>query len=259
MKKIILIILGFIITLGIGIIVGLNLPKQKINDNPKEETIKYTLTDLDEIIDGELRALRNKNNLQELTNQERLRILLVLHKGTGNKIDVKELRKVHKNSIIKNLNIEYTDIYDWYSEFSSDEQENTPILYKYDKQTDTYIYAEPGGHGSTYEANIDHKELITFEEENNTYTVRYKYVFSNFYDDYNLYYSGIDAYKEVNSFKKFENIALPASPEYDEHQAQIDAYIKDNYNTIKEKLPIYTYEFKVDNGQLIITSFNVEY
>jgi len=284
-KTIILIIILLIPTIVVGYTLGKGI-KSVLSDNKKnDEEIKENVQNKDDdnqveedniiqnesreyneeyfedIIEYDLGALLNKNTLNELTNQEKLRILISLYQGEKyGTIKVDDLKKIHENSIIKNLKVTYTDVYDYYTKFSSDEKGEREIGYKYNKETETLTYTGVLGHGALGVANIIYKDLISFEIDDNKYTIKYKFVFGNTSGDgptpYTLYYSGIDAYNDKNSFKKFD---------YDDcidefcsdYETPAVNYIKDNYDKIKNKLYTYTYEFEVEDNNLVITKYNV--
>jgi len=285
MKKTIIIIFGTMLILSLGMAIGINLPKQNLsnnnnNDIPKEENNvnnendnhnnsqneeKYNPEFFNEIITTQLQSLFNKKSLNELTNQERLYLLLQLYRNQNDyeyseNIKVEDLRVVHQSSIIKNLSINYTDIYDRYTSFVSDEKGNMEIAYKYNPASDNYTNTGLG-HGGNIVAKPLYKELMQFTNKDNTYTIEYKYVFGNSYGDgptpYELYYSGIDAYNEKNSFKKQDD--NDCTGEYcTDYETPMIEYIENNYDQIKNKLSTYAYTFKLDNNQLIITSFSVK-
>lgn len=270
MKKNILIILMFVLVLGVGIVIGTNLPKQDLSNNEEnnqeeEKNIKYTKEELETIITEQLHSLVNKNSLQELTNQERLRILLNLYLKNNNlseePIKVEDFKKLHETSVIKDLDVTYVDIYDTYTSFSEDEKGNRDSYLIYNEENNTYEVNPHVGHGAPITAAIVYKELISFEENNNEYTIKYKYVFGNTSGDgpmpYTLYYRGIDAVNKTNPFKEFDY--SDCTGEYcSDYRSPALNYITSNYDNIKNHLSTYTYTFKVEDNNLVITSFNVE-
>ena len=267
------IVLTSIIFLLIGIIVSLILPEKELvneddvnketdNTSNNENVKKYIQEDIENIIENNLNSLLNKTSLEELTNQERLRLLISLypHNNYGT-IAISDLKEIHATSCIKNLNVKYTDVYDYYTYFSSDEQGDRLIAYKYDESAGTLTYTGALGHGVGTIAYPINKELISFEENNNEYTIEYKYIFGNKSGEgpapWTLYYSGIDAYKGENAFKKFDYDCNESNKYCSDYGSEANTYIKENYDNIKDKLPIYAYTFKIEDSDLVITSFSV--
>ena len=246
--------------------VNKNENTQEGNNNQTNENKDTKQEALEKIISNQLYALVNKKSLEELTNQERLRLLFDIYKDTISTdtmtVKISDLKEIHKKSSISNLDIEYTDIYDYYTMFSSDERDNREIGYKYNKDNQTYTYTGALGHGASQTAIKLYTETILFTVSNNdTYTIKQRYVFGNKTGDgpmpYILYHSGIDAYNEKNEFKKFNEEDGVGEYKTD-YITPATEYIVDNYDTIKDKLSTYTYTFKKENNQYIIVDFKAE-
>lgn len=222
--------------------------------NNEIDIAKITETELKRIINKELYLLLNKNSLNDLNNQEKLRMLYLTYKTSVNNVYngfyKKDLESVHKNGVLNSLNIEYTDINDY---GNGGLREFSEVLHKLNKDTNQYS-SSLTGHGDLpifYES-----KLVDFKQENNRYIVSYKYVFGKRRGDGP---SSIDAYKTVEDAIKSENIIKSFELTDDNNELKLSnefkKYVQDNYEKLKNDLKIYTYVFEVKNNKLTLTDF----
>ena len=260
MKKNIIIIILCILLLGLsGYIIYdkfLN-NKNEININNIPNNIKeYAKEDFDKIVNPwlGLSSLLNKNSLEEMTNQERLRMIIDMYDGEDKYgiFNQSKLEEIHKNSAIKNLSITYENLYNYYGTFLWDD---VPLVgFEYDKDNKTFKYTGALGHGGVSYGNIAYSDMISMDTDGINYTVKYKYVFINSSgdgpSDVTLYLNIKDALSHGNEWVKLsvneDNYVNPKE------------YIQEHYDEIKDKLQVYTYKFKVENDNLVIIEFSVE-
>ncbi len=224
--------------------------REKLNDRVKE----YTREEFDELVSDRLglAVLVNKTSLGEMNNAERLRMLINQYKGNDryDTFSRDEIEKIHKESVIKNLNIVYENLNDYYGTFLWN---NSKVAYQYDDSSKTFKYTGVLGHGGASRGNISHKELVSMDTNGHTYTLKYRYIFYNSTgdgpSDVTLYLNIKDALNDNNAWKY-----LPVGADNSAHENE---YINMHYNEIRDKLPIYTYIFKVENGSLVLTDFFV--
>lgn len=228
-----------------------NIDNNIINDNTKE----FTKDDFDKIVTSHLglSSLLNKKSLNEMTNQERLRMIIDLYNDEDkySTFSQSKLEKIHNDSVIKELNINYENLNDYYGTFLWNDK---LVGFEYNKNDKTFTYTGALGHGGSSRGNIAYSKMVSLDTNGKTYTVKYKYVFLNSTgdgpSDVKLYLNVNDALNDKNLWKYLEvgEDDLTHSKEF----------IQEHYDEIKDKLSIYTYKFKVDNDKLVITDFEVE-
>ena len=113
-----------------------------------------------------------------MNNAERLRMLISSYKGNDryDTFSQDELEKIHSGSVIKNLNVVYENLYDYYGTFM---WSNTNVAYQYNSSSRTFKYTGALGHGAASRGNIIHKELVSLDTSGHTYTAKYRYIFYN--------------------------------------------------------------------------------
>lgn len=226
------------------------MKREKLNEHIKE----YTKEEFDEIVTDRLGlgVLVNKKSLSEMSNAERLRMLISYYKGNDryDTFSEKEIDKVHNESVIKNLNVIYENLYDYYGTFM---WSDTNVAYHYNSNGGTFKYTGALGHGGVSRGNIIHKELVSLDTNGRTYTVKYRYIFYNSTgdgpSDVTLYLNIDDAMNDKHAWAYL--------PVKEDNSAHANEYIDMHYGEVKDKLPIYTYIFKVVDNQLVITDFFV--
>lgn len=243
-----------LILAGYGLFTEVLKEKKTIN---KDFLVRkeYTKEDFDKIVSDRLglAVLLNKKSLNEMTNQERLRMLIHLYDGDDKyetfsqaKLDV-----IHSGSIIKNLDITYEDLKDYYGTFTWN---NSLVGYKYDSNKKTFTYTGNLGHGGYTNANIAHSEMLSLDTDGIIYAIKYRYVFYNTMgdgpSDVKLYLNIDDALNGKNELTHLKVLK--------DNSTHMDEYLDKHYDEIKDKLPIYSYVFKVENNHLVITDFLVD-
>lgn len=230
---------------------------EKINMNTNNESIKeYTKEDFDKIVMDwlGLEALLNKKSLNELTNQEKLRMLINLYTDADKYETFSEakLDVIHSGSVIKDLKVKYEDLYDGFGTFIWSTKN---IAYKYDASKRTFTYTGVSGHGMVAKGNIIYNKMLSLDTDGMTYTVKYIYVFYNASGEGP---SDITLYLNVNDALNEKNKLVTLEYDYETDSCHEEEYIEKHYDEIKEKLQVYTYVFKVENDHLVITDFSVK-
>lgn len=226
------------------------------NNTSNNESNSISLKIYENIISNDLSYLLGKNSLSELTNQDILRMLFEIYKnqyGFPSSFNKTELNKIHNNSVLRNIEFTHENISDY------------SILYDYhssplfDYNNNTYTYAKTGH--SYQSVKIVNKELISQSEKDNEITLAYKFIFleqtENMPTYLKLYYT-IDDIKNNKSFKEFSYYNITDEAGYYITLDNAKNYIKDNYDSIKNNLKIYTYTFKVENDNIILKDFKVK-
>ena len=224
------------------------MKREKLNEHIKE----YTKEEFDELVSDRLGlgVLVNKKSLSEMNNAERLRMLINYYKGNDryDTFSETEIDKIHNESVIKNLNVIYENLYDYYGTFV---WSNSNVAYQYDSGSKTFKYTGALGHGGVSRGNIIHKELVSLDTNVHTYTVKYRYIFYNSTgdgpSDVTLYLNIEDAMNDKNAWAYL--------PVKEDNSTHANEYIDMHYGEVKNKLPVYTYIFKVKDNQLVITDF----
>lgn len=244
-----------LILAGYGLFTEVLKDKETINKDFLTRK-EYTKEDFDKIVSSwlGLSSLLNKKSLNEMTNQERLRMVIDMYTG-DDKYDVfsqARLEKIHSESVIKDLSITYEDLYNYYGTFLWDDVRL--VGFEYDKDNKTFKYTGALGHGGISYGNIAYSDMISMDTDGVNYTVKYKYIFINTSgdgpSDATLYLNIKDALTHSNEWVKLEV--------GEDNSTHSEEYIKEHYNEIKDKLSIYTYKFKVEDNHLVITDFSVE-
>lgn len=276
LKKVILLVLLILLIVLFIYVIYLKVTDthtNKPNDTDKDNIVdnnKYTIEDFNEYLDT-LNILSNKTNLLELTNQEILQILLTEYLKDENhdtqSFKVEDLENIHKNSILSNLEVEYTSILDKLDLYGFSYNDD---LYSYELSENTYNWAGTGGHGLNKISIPVYRELVLFNETDGRYTISQRIVFANSYGDgpnpYYIYYDSKQAVEDAknnssdeNSFLKLDETNLS---DYLEENTSISSqavskYIYANYADIKDKLSTYTYTFEEIDDHLVLTDFSV--
>lgn len=226
------------------------------DNTPVEEKTILTEENFDEVVKDSygLGVLTNKQSLDEMTNQERLRLLIHLYRQEepdSTTFSKETLEEIHNNSVIKNLDVIYEDLYDYYGTFKWN---TSSIAYAYNAEDETFTYTGALGHGGIAEGNIAHSEILSISKPGNEYIVRYRFIFYNTLGDgptdENLYLNVNDALNKTN---EWTHLALQ-----DDNLTHKAEYIEEHYEEVKDNLPVYTYTFSYEDEHLVITNFSVE-
>ena len=286
-KTIILSIFIFIISLIVGIVIGLNIKNDKLDsktdddvdvqdnvninnngninnnqdngntDNNKDnENDENRKNDIEKIIDNELRYLLSKKKLNELTNQDKLRTILILYSsenGNNDTINKNALDNVFKNSSLRNLEIVYEDIYE-----DSMLQDTTGKWYELDN--DIYNKVILGHGGNIF--NIIYKQVVDYKEESNKITISYKYAFYTTIGDgpvpINIFYNYNDAIKNENRVAVYDPMDYLTEEDFSGYQAALNDAKEYDYVKDLDKMYTYTYVFDIVNDDYVLTDYFVE-
>lgn len=227
--------------------------------NNKDSNLNNIRNSIENIVEEELYILWNKNNISEITMQERLQVALERYaKDNGldllsykpETISAADLEKAYyKTSCAINPLVHQNILY--YAKVNS----FTEVLYTYD--ADNKIYkVNPVGKGTikiepTYSNVIEFKQL-----DENEYSISYQYLFTwiNHGEvDNNVYFSYTDAKNQVNGIKVFDNKGTLNS--YDELKVELDDYVENNYDKIKDRLITHNYVFSYEHDKYNLKDF----
>ena len=278
---IILTILVVIMSLIIGIGIGLNLSNKKTeindsnninqeinegqnkeenNDNVQvgiDEEIKKekpTQTDVEKVVEKELKILLTKKSLSDFTNQDKLQVVFDLYReknGYKETISKKELENLYKNSSLRNMDIKYENIYFYYMLKPSDE-----LLYEI--KGDNYVKVE-GGHGVPTLDTI-YKKITNYNQDADKITISCKYAFYRVDGDgpnpIDLYYTYDDAINGKNNITTYNPNDYMTDDDPLGYQGAKSAAEKYNFSNVLDKLDTYTYTFKIIDNELVLVDFN---
>jgi len=227
------------------LLVGCSLKNEKhINydlSNVKEEDLLQNrfLT----IIDEELDMYLKYNNLDDITNQDKL--WFIYNKYIGNYLDncenncnVKEfmalnLQTYFTNSSIIDYGYKYEDIYCPNSD---------KVLWYYNDMSSIYTINEDNKSCDKENIEVVAYKLINYYKKNNKYILDISYLFKN--NKTNSYYGKYnDALNNVNGIVINSN------------DGEIDKYFKDNYEFLKNNLSVYSYTFTYNNKKIKLVDF----
>lgn len=266
MKKRILIILIIIISLSIGVFLGVNLEKGKIDNNNdinnssnKEEVNnndKEIRGKVEEIVSNELDQLLSKKTLSELTNQDKLQTILELYAKENSypeTISKEALENIFKNSSLRNLEIEYNDIY--WDHMLQDTNEKY-----YEIEGDTYKKTI-SGHGAN-QLNTIYKQVTDYKKDENKISVSYKYAFYTVIGDgpqpINLYYTFEEALHSENKVITYDPRNYLTDEDLSGYQSAFNAAKNHDFSKSLDKLDTYTYTFEIINNEIVLVDFNRE-
>ena len=168
----------------------------------------------------------------------------------GNGFKKKNLENIHENSLLNNLNIEYTDINDTYDGFL---HLTNDIMFKLDKKTNEYKYVGSGHGGMSIHYS---SKLVNYKQEDNKYIISYKYIFGSSSEGgphLSVYKTIEDLYERKNGIElcKTED----ANKCYDNYLELFNSYFDTNYKNLENELDTYTYVFEVIDNKLTLTDF----
>lgn len=228
--------------------------------NSEIDLQNITQEDLEEIINDDLFLLVKTDKISNFSNQDKL---LTLYKFINSDkmcnydtydygyISIDDFKKMHSNSPLNGLKIEYNDINDFYSRgfYNSND-----FIYKVDNFTNRYVYVGMG-HGGGIAINI-HKKLINYKQDGNKYYLSYKYLFAKSDDEYgpaniNLYKNIDDTLKDTNKIKIF---AIKDN-DFEAQEQEIKLYLDENFDILTDDLYTYNYVFEVIDNKLTLTDY----
>ena len=228
-----------------------NNDNNQTNEQVKREEIDdETLSSLNSIIDNELYVLWNKDNINEITNQERLQVALLkladflnaIHYSYLDTFTAIDLEEAFKQTSIGYLSLTHETIHPFIklSVFNED-----GFIYNEDEKIYTNaIFGSGSSVIQPYESLL--KEAYY---EDGLYYISYQYIWTITPDIgpayYDLYYSYSDAYNRENSY--FSG---------DDTTGEIKEYINNNLDTIKENTDTYNYVFEKDNNNFVLIDFS---
>lgn len=253
MKKNIVILLLALISISlVGYIVYGKMNEDKIvNDNDTNNNFNedsYGIEDFTSVINKELGFLVSKENFIDLTEEEKTRMLFDL--SDKEEMTTEKLENIRINSSLREIDVEYTDIYNRYNGYELDDD----VFMTLDVETGEY--SNPlTGHGASL---ISFRSFLQdYKVEDGRYIITYKYVFIKKQGDgpsnLDLYYFYEDAINDENKVKEFlledvDNNELLLSN-------QVDSYVSANYRNFKDELNVYTYEFEIHDENIVLIDF----
>lgn len=216
----------------------------KIDKEISEKEIEILLTE-------ELYVLWNKENIEEVTDNERL-TLAIRKYAKNNNLDYYNLESINANDVedafkttsIGHLKLNHQSVKGGFKITTCEHDD-----WEYDDSKEIYTNTIVG-HGICAVKEIYHK-LISLEEKNGKYIAVYKSIFNYSCEDgdLSLYGSYEDA---VNSKNKLAEIS---SLEYSTEEGY-KKVLATKYEEIQDRLTTYTYTFEKNNGKIALTDFS---
>lgn len=225
----------------------------EVNDKQDNVDNNINLADFEKIIDDELYILFGYKSLSELSNQRKLTLVFNLleseyayssndvssYLGSVSREKVEEL---FNGTVLGSLGIKHEDI-DVYE--VNDYFYNRNFNYMMSKRN----LFRPG--------NLA-KKVVDYSQDGNRYTVDVKYLFTNNADNgdrgqfaYGSYVFGNEDKKIVEVYRYNNNF------EFEILVPDLQKYLDDNYDVIKDKLDTYRYVFEVNNDGVKLVDFSV--
>lgn len=229
------------------------------NEN-KYETISQS--ELESIVVNQLDLLNDKTNLNQITNQEKLRLAVKLYgknhpyaEGVYQRtITVAEIEDTLNNTSIKSDDLVHESIK---CITATNPAHNE---YEYNSTTKTYSNANHGGHGGGGNIYAVYSKPSDFKNSDGQYSISYKYVFGiakEFGSDtdsvFGTYANAASGANPVHVFKADANVNNGMVDTRDESK-----YIEENYGSLEDKLSTYIYTFKKTDGKIKITGFSIK-
>lgn len=223
------------------------------NDQNIEKTDNIELEKYEKIIETQLLKILGFKSISETTNQDRLAMVFEVYNNKYDwkeKITINELEEVKKNSAIRDIDVEYTDLEDY----------NMSTNYKsskfYLKKGNVYEYNNTG-HKEKSESII-YKELINSNINNNEIQLSYKFIFAKTYSKsasttpgyHSLYYN-----LKEKEFKEFSFMDIHEEAGKDIAYNNAKVYITENYKTIKDNLYTYNFIFTNEDNNIILKDY----
>lgn len=269
----IIVLLVLILIVGVIILLDMNGYSvfNKDNDDDKnnkeqKETIDPSelnkIAELKRIIEEELWILGGKNNINEITNHDKLLMAKKIYcnnhpyysdttcyKDKTNTTTLTSFKFDNLNTVYENSSI---------SNLGSLKAENIKCSlghneWTYDNQTKTYSYTALGHGGFSIEPA--YKKLINFTNNNNEYTISYKYIwtYSTEYIKYPLYSS-----YDINEENYINDVPMEyVDPIEGVETMTVEEYIESVYKSMEDELDTYNYVFRKTNGKMKLINFYI--
>jgi len=226
------------------------------NNNIQNDNNKSVRERIEEIVENELKQLIPKKTLEELTNQDKLQTVLSLYHNSNEYTDTIQkatLENIFKNSSIRNLGIEWEDIYIERSSFV----ESTETMYEI--ENNIYKNVVLGG-GAGISIDKIYQQIIDYYEDNNEITISYKYAFYRTDGTgpvpIKLYYTIEDALNDQDEIITYDPLDYPSSDEPFSYPEAFKAAQNHDFSKELDKLDTYTYTFEIQNNDIILIDFS---
>ncbi len=259
------IIVLLVLILIVGVIILLDMKGYSIfnkdnsgDKNNDEQSNTIEQSELEAIIAEELWILGGKNNINEITNHDKLEmakriycnnstyfVQSTCYKDKANTTELTtftfdDINTIYEKTSISNLgNLKAENI-----KCSTD----THDVWIYDNQTKAYSIT-PDGHGANTIEPL-YEKLINFNNDGSQYTISYKYVWtvtSESVGSYELYSS-----YDVSTKNYITRVEFGPEEGFD-----VEDYMNNNFETMKDKLDTYNYVFKKTNGKIELVNFYI--
>ena len=214
---------------------------ESISDNSDDEvstsTDKITKEELEKIVIDELYIITNRNtdretikSINDIENYDL--VTLVINKfnssmGSLTSISEKEMQDILNDTCLSNMTIKYNGTYT--------KNESTKV---------NLFYGKIGAFKTT-----------SFNKENGKYTLSQKYIFVDNNDSGDR---GLNGYGNMDDLKDSKK-PLVQLRDYSGKILvdDIQEYLNDNFDNIKDKLTTYNYTFEKQNDKIILTDLSV--
>lgn len=208
--------------------------------------------EMETLLEEELYVLWNKENIEEITDNERLTLAIKKYAKNNNldyyeikSVNAKDVEDAFKTTSIGYLKLNHQNIKGSFKITTCEHNE-----WEYDNSTEVYTNAIVG-HGICASKEVYHK-LISFEEKNGKYIAVYKSIFNYSCegdDSVSLYGSYEDAVNNQNKLTEINSFEYSTEEEFEKILAA-------KYEDIKNDLMTYTYTFEKTNGKITLVDFN---
>ena len=260
-KNILIVILVILIlSLSGYIIYDKVISGDKPVSKPAPVVNKYSQQDIEKVLEEEGSILYGDSSLLEFDDKEKTYVAFMLYKKANSERDLSatgftldDIKKYYEDSIYSEIGVNYTDVYlaPGYNE-----------VY-FHLNNGKYTFEPMAAHGTSSITPV-YSKVVDYNAVDNVYNISIQYVFTFHGDspmDAKLYYTYQDALSNKNAFYNFniEDYFSEEKPTYDTDllNKDINNYINDNYDKIKDNLKTYNYTFKVVNDKLKLTDFKV--
>lgn len=221
---------------------------QNIDEVNNIEFEKY-----EEIIETQLLKMLGSKSLSETPNQDRLAMVFEVYNNKymwKEKISISELEEIKRDSAIKNIDVEYTNLAD----YNMSTNYNGSTFYQ--KNGGIYEYSNTGH--SEKDTSIIYKELVNSNVNNNEIQLSYKFIFvkthiksaSTTPGYHSLYYD-----LKGETFKELSFLSIHEEAGKDIAYQKVKSYIIENYETIKDNLYTYNFIFTNENNNIILKDY----
>lgn len=240
---------------------NLNNDNRQINNNDNTEVTQEKLL---KIISNELFVLEKYNNLNQLTNQDKLDV--AVKKLCGNIYycldkDNQYIDTFSSKQLVDAYNKTSLAKYNYVDESIKCPGYNYEHdTWTYNAKEQKYRYSEPG-HSIDASVQVVFKKVVAYTNNNNQYTISIKYgwyknTLSEGPEDLYAYTTYNDAKKNINSVYKIDAERVE---ELDyEIENEFSKFFEENYETYKEQMDTYNYVFEQKDDQLYLIGFSVD-